>query len=146
MREVKSARFRALVLDATARETLAGWLAALRRHIERAEEARGAWNVQIETHLSSALLGALHAIRDASAGLRSELLGEATEAIAPYFPRIGDARQAAAEFPAVLAFRDFTHGPPLATSIRPLLSQARETAGLLERMTGGGEFWRMPGE
>lgn len=81
----------ALTLSTAERETLAGWLAALRRHVERADETAGSWNVQLNVHLGSALLGALHAIRDATAGLRSELLAEATGAVAPNFPRIGDA-------------------------------------------------------
>jgi len=136
--------FRAVaVLTVQERDVFGGWISHLNKLIERSEETGGALRgSQLDTHLSSALVGAFHAMRDTCLPLKSALVAEAAERLKPFYPRPGDAWQVASETPAAIAFRDFIAGPPLETTVNGLTRQARAAVALLGMIVSGEEFWR----
>lgn len=127
------------------RAVLERWRAQLTKTVERCEESAGTGAGQAHEFAESNVLGALVAIREETDPLRRALLDEATAAVAPYFSRLGDAREAARYFPAILAFRDFTHGPPLETSLSGLRRQARDAAAILETLLAARPIWTLTG-
>lgn len=58
----------------------------------------------------------------------STLIGEAAAAVVPYFGRLGDARQAAATFPAIVAFHRALNGTATGDDLDALADRAQAAA------------------
>ena len=99
------------------------------------------------THLRSSIRGAYDEIAAACAPSRGAVLSQAAEIVAPFFRLPGDARQAAASFPAVAELTSVIRGPQLDDTLDGLTSQAEETIALIARILEGREIWRFsPGQ
>ena len=124
------------------RTSLEEWQAKLEALIERRRNFHGSSGHQLCVHLESAIKGAHLAIADACGPARSELLNQAIARIAPYFDRPGDARQAAASFPAVVEFQRVLRGESGEDSLDGLTRRAGRAVTLIGRILDGQEFWR----
>jgi len=135
-----------LQVDEPHRAALAAWRAELDRLIKKhaACPARTLDN-SLRSHLLSALQGAGHAICEACAPERGQVITEAAETIRHYFKHAGDARAAAMRFPAVVEMGDFLRGPSPAETLGGLASQAKDAGVLIGRILEGGEIFHFSG-
>ena len=131
-----------IVLPAHQRATLEEWKAKLESLIERRRQCLRQTNRQLCVHLASAIDGAHQAIAETCAPLRTALIGEAAAAVAPYFGQLGDAREAASRFPAVVAFNRELHSSAAGDTLDGLADRAAATVEKIARILEGREVWR----
>jgi hypothetical protein len=124
------------------RATLEEWRTKLENLIERRRNFRGSSGRQLCVHLASAIEGAHATIAETCGPARSELLDQVIARIAPYFAHPGDARQTAANFPAVVQFHRVLRGEHGENSLDGLTRRAGRAVELIGRILGGQEFWR----
>ncbi|MEP6667908.1 MAG: hypothetical protein ABJF10_02080 [Chthoniobacter sp.] len=136
----------AVELNAPQRATLAEWQAELGKLVQHQRTCRArAVHGSLGIHLSSAIRGAHEAIAEVGAPAMAQLLTTAAESISHYFRHAGDARQAAAQFPAFVELRGFLRGYKGEDSLAGLADQAEATGQLIARILEGGEVWRFTG-
>lgn len=124
------------------RAILEEWRTKLESLIERRRNYHGSSGRQLCVHLASAIEGAHEAIAETCGPARLELLDQAIARIAPYFDQLGDARQAAANFPAVVEFQRVLRGERGEASPDVLTRRASRAVELIGRILDGQEFWR----
>ncbi len=125
------------------RQSLEEWRAQLQKLIarRRACPARQL-NTALVVQLRSGIRGAYDEISASCGPLRGEVLSQAAAIVAPYFHRVGDARIAAANFPAVAEFLELIQCPALEHSLDGATRQAEEAVALITRILGGRDVWR----